>query len=97
MVAGINAELYTQGTLKQPNGSFQKRSCGTPERFRRWRRISMKRNNATLFLGLTWWLASRWEMKAAAITLVSYPYLGVTNLEQTAMVPDFPRNLRINV
>src|SRR6266849_3008273 len=97
MIARIDAELYTQGTLKQPNGSFQKRSCGTPERFRRWRRISMKRNNATLFLVLTLWLPSGLEMPAADITTVSYPYLGVIHFARTGSVPDFPRNVKIHV
>jgi hypothetical protein len=57
----------------------------------------MKRNHASFVLGFISWFASGFEMRAADITTVSYPYLGVTHFARAGSVPDFPRNVKIHV
>jgi hypothetical protein len=57
----------------------------------------VKRSHATLVLGFALGLAPSAEMQAADTTTVAYPFLGVTHITRVGSIPNFPRNVKINV
>jgi len=56
----------------------------------------MKKPAALLF-GVAVWLVSAASMRAADLTTIAYPFLGVTHITRVGSAPDFPRNVKIHV
>ncbi|HTP32449.1 MAG TPA: phosphodiester glycosidase family protein [Bryobacteraceae bacterium] len=57
----------------------------------------MKRIDAIRALTLALYLTSALKLWAADVITIEYPYLGVTHITRVGSVPDFPRNVKINV
>jgi hypothetical protein len=55
------------------------------------------RKHAALGLGFAAWLLPAANTRAADVTTVTYPFLGVTHMTRLGSVPDFPRNVKIHV
>jgi len=57
----------------------------------------MKRIDTALLVGLGLCLTPAVNLWAADVSTVEYPYLGVTHITRVGSLPDFPRNVNINV
>jgi phosphodiester glycosidase len=57
----------------------------------------MKKSHVTLVLAFALWLAPAIELRAGDVSTVDYPYLGVTHVFRVGSLPDFPRNVNIQV
>ena len=55
------------------------------------------RKHSALLLGAAVWLLSAATMRAADISTIAYPFLGVVHITRVGSAPDFPRNLKIHV
>jgi hypothetical protein len=52
---------------------------------------------AALMLAIAMWCGSAARMRAADVTTIAYPFLGVTHITRVGSAPDFPRNVKIHV
>ena len=55
------------------------------------------RKPAALLFGVAVWLLWAATMRAADVTSIAYPFLGVTHVTRVGSAPDFPRNVKIHV
>src|SRR5262245_42345721 len=58
--------------------------------------VDMKRG-AALLLGFVVWWCSVANIRAADVTTITFPFLGVTHITRVGSAPDFPRNVKIHV
>jgi hypothetical protein len=53
--------------------------------------------HAARLLGFAVWLVLAQNVRAADVSTVAYPFLGVTHITRVGTAPDFPRNVKIHV
>ena len=55
------------------------------------------RTHSALLLCAAVWLLSAATMRAADVSTIAYPFLGVVHITRVGSTPDFPRNVKIHV